>query len=85
MNVLLLLSALLSAITGVTAGGQRAPVAAEQVAARAIGVAAQALAQPCAAMPVVAGFDAAVALRFVAPLVRLPVGTIALYASRRRE
>ncbi len=85
MNILLLLSALLSAITGVSAGAQRMPVAAEQVAAQAAGVAAHIVAQPQASLRFVETFDATAALQFVAPLVRLPVGTTALYASRLRE
>lgn len=85
MNILLLLSALMSAITGMAGGGQRVPVAAEQVAVRAVGVAAQVAATPHAVLRFVAKFDARAALTFVAPLVRLPLGTVALYAGRLRE
>lgn len=84
MNVLLLLSALLSAITGVNAGGVRAPVAAEQVAQRAAAVAAVfAVAEvPHRPTQVV---DAMIARRTAAELVRLPRFDLPAYTTRRRE
>ena len=84
MNVLLLLSALLSALTGVDVGAARSPVAAEQVAGRAAAVAAV-LAAPQAGHAPVQAFDIAAARRMVTPLVRLPRLELPAYATRRRE
>lgn len=85
MNVLLLLSALLSALTGVNAGGVRSPVAAEQVAQRAASAAAAVLAAPVVRHAPRQRFDIAAARRAVAPLVRLPRFDLPAFASRRRE
>ena len=85
MNLLLLLSALFSAITGVAVGPQRMQVAAEQVAAQAARTVVRVAVEPRATLHVMEIFDVAAARRAVSPLVRLPVGTIALYANRRRE
>ena len=84
MNVLLLLSALLSALTGVNAGGVRSPVAAEQVAQRAVAAAAV-LVAPVARHTPVQELDVTAALRAVAPLVRLPRFELPAFATRRRE
>lgn len=84
MNVLLLLSALLSAITGVNVGGARVPVAAEQVA-QAGRIVAAAVAFPAAAVRPVQAVDLLRPRLAVAPLVRLPVPAIPAFASRRRE
>lgn len=84
MNLLLLFSALLSALTGVNVGGGRVPVAAEQVVragtvAVAAAVAPQGTARPANPVAPLA------ALLSAGSLVRLPVVAIAPYASRRRE
>lgn len=84
MNVLLLLSALLSALTGVNAGGVRAPVAAAQLAQRTVAVAAVLKAPRVRHAPVQA-FDVAAARREAAPLVRLPRFELPAFESRRRE
>lgn len=84
MNVLLLLSALLSALTGVNAGGVRSPVAAEQVAQRAASAAAV-LAAPAVRRAPHQAFDVRTARRAVMPLVRLPRFDLPAFATRRRE
>lgn len=84
MNILLLLSALMSALTGVNAGGSRMPVAAEQVAQRSVAVAAVLVAPQVRHAPVQA-FDIAAARREVAPLVRLGRFELPAFATRRRE
>lgn len=83
MNVLLLLSALLSAITGVEVGGARAPVAAEQVL-RA-GQVAAAVAAPAATVRPEQTIDPLAPRLAAAPLIRLAVAAIPAFASRRRE
>lgn len=84
MNVLLLLSALLSAITGVNAGGVRAPVAAEQVAQRAASVAAVLAVAEVRHRPIQI-VDGTAARRTAAALVRLPRFELPAYTTRRRE
>ena len=84
MNLILLLSALLSALTGVNAGGVRSPVAAEQVAQRAVASAAVLAVATVRHAPVQA-FDIAAARRDASPLVRLPRFDLPAYATRRRE
>ena len=84
MNVLLLLSALLSALTGVNVGAVRVPVAAEQVALANAATAAVAIAPVVAIRPL--QLVNALAARLSATrVVRLTVLTLAPYASRRRE
>lgn len=85
MNVLLLLSALLSALTGVSGGAQRVAVRSEQMAAASLGVAAHVVAAPRDVVRFVETFDPTAAMQVVVPLVRLPVGASALYAGRLRE
>lgn len=83
MNILLLLSALMSAIAGVGAGSARAPVAAAQVV-RA-GEAAIALAVvPAATVPPVQSSVTVTGL-VAQPIVVVPLPSKAFYMSRRRE
>jgi hypothetical protein len=85
LNLLLLLSALLSALTGVAGGAQRldaAPAVARSIGRSAIqAVAPAATSRPPATRPVL--------IEVVAPLVRFTQAVIApaipLWASRRRE
>ena len=84
MNVLLLLSALLSALTGDNAGGVRSPVAAEQVAQRSVAATA-ALAVPTVRHTPFQAFDLVAARRTAVPLIRLPRLELPAFATRRRE
>lgn len=84
MNVLLLLSALLSALTGVNAGSVRSPVAAEQVAQRAVSAAAV-LAAPAVRHAPVQAFDVDAARLTAVTLARLPRFDLPAFATRRRE
>lgn len=85
VNLLLLLSALLSALTGVGTAA-RAPAAAQAISARTTAAAAAAqihavrvARRPVQATPAVAAFLGAVPLRAIL------VAVTPLYASRRRE
>lgn len=84
MNLLLLLSALLSALSGV-GGSARQPQVAQAVAQQARAVAPRLAAAVPAARPVAA--LPALAVLATAPVVRVavPVAAIPLYATRRRE
>jgi hypothetical protein len=84
MNLLLLFSALLSALTGVNVGGARVPVAAEQVVRTGAAVAAAAHRPALTARPANVVAPVAALLQ-AAAVVRLPVVSIPAYASRRRE
>ncbi|MGR6327618.1 hypothetical protein ACU5AX_00985 [Sphingomonas sp. XXL09] len=83
MNLLLLLSALLSALTGVGSAG-RAPAAAQEISAQVTAAAAQVRAVRAARRPQSAKLTVAM-VRAAAALPVLAVATAPLYASRRRE
>lgn len=84
MNLLLLLSALMSALTGLSGGGQRAPVAVAQVVASAVAATADRAAGRADHRPVQVVNRVASRLASVA-LVQLPRFELPAYASRRRE
>ncbi|MEH3102034.1 hypothetical protein [Sphingomonas adhaesiva] len=85
MNLLLLLSALLSALTGIGGSVRQPPVAAQAVAQQARVAVAAAVAQRVAARPVqaLATRSASAAAPVAAVLALLPVEPA--YATRRRE
>lgn len=85
MNLLLLLSALLSAITGVTGTGARVGAPAERVALVSATVAAAPAVALRAAVALETAFDALAAMRRASTVVRLAVPHTPLYATRRRE
>lgn len=84
MNLLLLLSALMSAITGVGDGAARAPVAAAQVA-RAGEAAVALVTAPIAATRPVQPLVTVTGRLIAQGFTRVSLPAAALYASRRRE